>query len=210
MSIEPARSGNYMHTASGTKYWPIDPRPHDVHIYTIAHHLANRCRYNGATQHPTISERIFYSVAEHSVLCSYIGPEEEALERLLHDGSEAYNGDLIRPLKYDPMFAAPFKHVEHLNEAAIAKRFNLVFPFPPSVKIADEAVTAAECRQIIVHDPSEEWESGKLHDDSIVADIEIEMWSPWEAKNRFLARFYELALIREAASSSLARVSENA
>lgn len=46
------RTGNYMHTSSGSKYWPMDPRPAEVVIETIAHHLANRCRYNGATQHP--------------------------------------------------------------------------------------------------------------------------------------------------------------
>ena len=29
-----------------------------------------------------------YSIAQHSWYCSFIGPSEEALERLLHDGSE--------------------------------------------------------------------------------------------------------------------------
>lgn len=60
------------------------------------------------------------------------------------------------------------------------------------MKFADEAVTAAEVRQIIVRSPNEEWDSGKLHDDSYVAPVEIEMWLPWEAKLRFLARFHEL------------------
>lgn len=187
-----ARTGRYMHCSNGKKYWPMDPKPHEVHIETIAHHLANRCRYNGATQHPTDPARIFYSVAEHSVYCSYIGPAEEALERLLHDASEAYNGDLIRPLKYDPMFAAPFKHVEDLNENAVALRFRLDYPYPPSVKIADEAVTTAEIQQIITKDPDEDWEVGRLHDSAKVAPIEIQCFYPHQAKKFFLHRFHQL------------------
>lgn len=199
--------GRSMHTASGHRYFPIDPRPSEVHIETIAHHLANRCRYNGATQHPTLPSRIFYGVAEHSVYVSeYVPPIEvlrrigytlyewnrTALERLLHDGSESYNGDLIRPLKYDPLFAAPFKLVEERNERAIAARYGLRYPFPSAVKIADEAVTAAEVNQIIVKLPGDDWETGKMHDDSNVADIEIAMWSPFDAKVLFMNRFHEL------------------
>ncbi|SER27956.1 hypothetical protein SAMN05216548_11478 [Faunimonas pinastri] len=190
--VQPDRIGKYMHTAAGSKFWPLDPRPLEVEIETLAHHLATRCRYNGAIQHPAHKERIFYSVAEHSVLASYLGPEEEALERLLHDGSEAYNGDLIRPLKYDPLFRAPFKKVEDANEHAIARRFGLQFPYPPSVKAADEALAAAEVNQVVPKRAGEDWESGKLHDDSVVAPVTIECWLPYEAKQRFLARFYEL------------------
>lgn len=191
------RGGKYMHTSSGQKYWPMDPRPNEVVLETIAHHLATRCRWNGATQHRYDLNKIFYSVAEHAVLCSLYGPKETALERLHHDSSEAYNGDLIRPLKYDPAFAAPFKLVEERNELVIAQRFGLQFPFPADVKIADEAVCAAEAQQIIIRDPNDEWESGKLHDDRVVAPFEIQMWLPHVAKRKFLERHYELMAERE-------------
>lgn len=186
-----SRTGRFMHTSNGKKFWPLDPKPHEVHIEVIAHHLANRCRYNGATQHPTDPARIFYSVAEHSVYCSYIGTPEEALERLLHDASEAYNGDLIRPLKYDPMFSAPFKHVEDLNENAVALRYGLVYPYPASVKVADEAVTSAEINQIITKAPDEDW-GVKLHDDAKVAPIDVQCLYPHQAKKFFLHRFNQL------------------
>lgn len=186
------RYGRFMFTASGRKYWPLDPRPHEVNIETIAHHLANKCRYNGATQHKTKPEKIFYSVAEHSVYCSYLGHPSEALERLLHDASEAYNGDLIRPLKYDPIFARPFRRVEEANESVIAVKYALNEK-AESVKPADEAVTAAEVKQIIVMDPSEDWEQRLLlHDASKVAPIEIQMLDPWKAKKFFLHRFHQL------------------
>ncbi|QIG69155.1 putative metal-dependent phosphohydrolase protein [Rhizobium phage RHph_N1_15] len=194
--VEPRR-GKYMHTSNGKKYWPMDPRPEEVHIEVVAHHLATRARYNGATQHPVFRSRIFYSVAEHSVLVSLyiervLKKPQYALEGLLHDGSEAYNGDLIRPLKYDPTFRQPFQMVEERNERAGALRFGLAYPYPEEVKIADEAVTAAEVNQIIVKDPSENWEVGKLHDDSKVAPYEIVMLEPFAAKEQFLMRYEEL------------------
>ncbi len=195
-SLQNARRGHYMHTSNGKKYWPMDPRPEEVHIDVVAHHLATRCRYNGAVQHPIFRSRIFYSVAEHSVLVSRYIEEvlkqpEYALEGLLHDGSEAYNGDLIRPLKYDELFREPFKVVEERNERAGAERFGLVYPYPKAVKLADEAVTNAEVAQIIVKAPGEDW-SSKLHDDSHMAPYQIEMMDPFLAKQFFLLRYEEL------------------
>lgn len=194
----PDRIGNYMHTApSGRKYWPLDPRPSEVDIQVIAHHLATRARFNGATQHKLHSDRIFYSVAEHSVLVSLyvehvLGAPQFALEALLHDSSEAYNGDLIRPLKYDPAFREPFQRVEELNEKAHAEAFNLVYPYPPEIKIADEALVAAEVDQIIIKHPDQDWSYGALHDRSRVADYQIAMLLPNDAKLVFLKRYYEL------------------
>lgn len=190
------RRGHYMHTSNGKKYWPMDPRAEEVHIEVVAHHLATRCRYNGAVQHPSFRSKIFYSVAEHSVYVSRYIEEvlrkpEYALEGLLHDGSEAYNGDLIRPLKYDPIFRGPFKTVEDMNERAGAQRFSLAYPYPKEVKLADEAVTAAEVEQIVPKDPNENW-TEKLHDESRKAPYQIEMLLPYEAKEQFLIRFEEL------------------
>lgn len=200
-AVEAGR-GRYMHTSNGRKYWPLSPNPDEVHIEVIAHHLATRARYNGATQHVVYGDRIFYSVAEHSIYVSryiyeHLNRPDLALEGLLHDGSEAFNGDLIRPLKYDPLFREPFKIVEERNELAIAQRFNLAYPFPPEVKIADEAVTAAEVDQIIVRDPSDEWESGKLHDDSQIAPYTIQMVGPAEAKAWFLRVANRLLALRD-------------
>jgi uncharacterized protein len=182
------RIGNFMHTFRGGKYWPFDPRVEEVFIEDIAHSLATKCRYAGHCKG-------FYSVAEHSVYCSYIGPPDEALERLMHDGAETYNGDLIRPLKRDPEFAAPFHKVETINELIIAQKFKLTYPYPPSVKIADEMVTSAEIEQIIAQDPNLDF-SHKLHDHSAVANIKIRGLS-WElAEAEFLGRFMQLWIER--------------
>lgn len=191
VNVQAQDRGSYMHTANGRKYWPLAPRAEDVHIEVIAHHLANKCRYAGAVRHPSDMKRIFYSVAEHSVyvaldLALQGFDDRIVMTGLLHDASEAYNGDLIRPLKYDPYFAEPFKTVEVRNEQAICERFKLPYPFPPMVKASDEAVTAAEVQQIVPKAPDEEWDSGRLHDDSRVAPFRIMMLSPYDARGMFL------------------------
>jgi hypothetical protein len=191
------RVGNYMATATGRKYWPFDPRPDEIDIETIAHHLATVGRWAGATRHRFFKSKIFLSVAEHSVYCAsymidHLKRPDLALEALLHDGSEGYIGDLIRPLKYSPDFRAPFFAVEEINEMAIGKRFNLVYPFPKEVKTADEAVCAAEHEQCIFWHPDEESETGILHSRANVAPYEIQMLNPYEAKELFLIAYYDI------------------
>lgn len=192
--------GQYMHSANGRKIYPFDPRPEEININVVAHHLATNNRWNGATQHKRFKTRISYSVAEHSVYCAwYIRdvlklPEYE-LEALLHDGPEYVTGDMIRPLKHDPRIHPVYKPLEDSWEAAFAKRFGLRFPLPKEVKMADEAVCAAESIQIVPKDPREEWQSGIMHDDSKVAPYEIEMMDAYRAKEFFLMA-YEDAIRR--------------
>jgi hypothetical protein len=183
------RKGTYMHTSSGRKYWPMDPRADEVEIEVIAHHLAMKCRYAGAVKD-------FYSVAEHSVyvaldLALQGSPIEIVKTGLLHDAAEAYIGDLIRPLKGQPEFAA-FKDVEHLNEKVIAEKFGLTFPWHPDVKASDEAVTDAEVSQIIVKDPAEDWEIGRLHDNKRCAPFAIGCLQPIRARELFLSLWNRL------------------
>lgn len=189
MNAPLARTGHFMHISSGRKYWPMDPRPEEVDIETIAHHLSMKCRWNGATKR-------FYSIAEHSIYVSQQVPLEDALEALMHDAAEAYITDFIRPLKYDPAFSEPYAKIERLNELAIAQCFNLRFPFPPSVKIADDAVTVAEMQQAISRDPDEEWGTNPFIDVTNVAPVAIEFMTPYVARYLFLRRFNHLSGLR--------------
>jgi len=180
----PERVGYGMHTFSGRWYFPLDPRVEEVHIEDIAHGLSNQCRFNGQS-------RRFLSVAEHCYWASYIGPEDEALERLLHDAAEAYIGDIIRPLKLIPQLRDAYLPIEAANEAVIAQRFGLVYPWPASVKKADEAVVTAEMAQNI-NNPHK----GHLHDSSVEADVKLQFWNPEQAKHLFMRRFHSLATRR--------------
>lgn len=198
-----SRIGHFMHTRTG-KFWPLDPRAEDVNIEDIAHALAYQCRFNGAT-------REFYSVAEHCVHCSFIGPESEALERLLHDASEAYTGDLIRPIKRSEVLdrlhpelaehpvvleakrlSEAYVAIESRVETIVAERFRLQYPWPASVKFADEALVNAELDALFDHG-----DHGICSDPTVRAPVELQCWAPMDAKAVFLHRFHELTYARE-------------
>ncbi len=170
------RLGNWMQTYTGRRFFPIDPRPEEVFIEDIAHALSLACRYGGHCLE-------FYSVAEHSVLCSYVVPEEDRFAALMHDATEAYVADVIRPLK---PYLTGYAQIEHNVWVAIATRFNIPLVLPKSVKIADNSVLLRE--QIAIMAPAPEpWNvPGEP------ADVEVMGWTPIVAEVNFLERFHEL------------------
>lgn len=171
------RRGDWMQTFTGRAFWPLDPRPDEVHLSDIAHSLALQCRYAGHC-------RSFFSVAQHSVLVSHFLPEELRLWGLLHDASEAYLVDLPRPVKRSiPDYGA----AEELVMKAIATRFGLVWPMPAAVKDVDNRILIDES-EALMGAPPMPW---KLVGPPL--GIVIESWSPQEAERRFVARFHQLA-----------------
>ena len=70
----------------------IRPEPSDIDFYSMAHHLAQQNRYNGAAKFP-------YSVAQHSCLVHDRLDEPYKLYGLLHDGHEYIPGDFTTPQK---------------------------------------------------------------------------------------------------------------
>lgn len=135
------RVGDWGVTASGRKFWPLDPQPGDFDVEDIAHALSMQCRFAGHC-------REFYSVAQHAVLVSYFCNYADRWEGLRHDDSEAYLTDIPTPLKRSPEMSG-YGDVEHRMTEAMAKQFGLRYPFPPSVKLADLAVLAAEKRDLM-------------------------------------------------------------
>ena len=79
-------------TYTGKRFYPLAPRAEDVDIRDIAHALSLTCRFSGHT--PWL-----YSVAQHSVLCATLVPQELRIHALLHDAAEAYLFDAARPIK---------------------------------------------------------------------------------------------------------------
>lgn len=109
--------GPWIQTFTGRRFHPLSPMPDDIVIDDIAHALAMICRYAGHTS-------TFYSVAEHSVIVSLHVPAEYAREALLHDASEAYIGDVSRPLKHHPVMSE-YRRVEAELTCAIFERFGI-------------------------------------------------------------------------------------
>ena len=184
-TIEPiasrSRHGDWMQTASGIAFWPVDPRPEDVRIYDIAHSLSNMCRYGG---HCTT----FYSVAQHSVLVSRALPPELKMWGLLHDASEAYVVDVPRPLK---PFLTGYREAEDSVMAAIADAFDLCpRTMPSEVKRIDNAILADEATQIM-GPPPRAW---TLPEPPL--GIKITPVGPEEARQMFLAEYAALRAMK--------------
>lgn len=148
-------SGKYIHV--------MNLQPGDVSIYDIAHNLSNECRFGGGTID-------FFSVAEHSVMCSYLVPENEALDALMHDGSEAILRDIPSPIK--PLLTN-YKEIEHYIMMFLAGEFKFVYPKSKNVEAADKQMMQYE------------W-------DYIVIDKKITPMTPKQAEKAFLDRYFEL------------------
>jgi hypothetical protein len=141
MKKDATRTGDWFVTYTGLKFWPFDPTPDDIVIEDIAHALSQICRFGGHTSQ-------FFSVAQHSVLVSEIVPPALALQGLLHDATEAYCGDMVRPLKVGlPSYEA----VEDKIWQAIAKRYDLPVKLSKVIKWADNTLLMTERRDILRH-----------------------------------------------------------
>src|SRR5579885_2530157 len=168
----------WIQTHSGRRFNPLNPYVDAIVIQDIAHALSMQCRFSGHCKK-------FYSVAQHSVLVSYICDSQDALWGLLHDASEAYLVDIPRPLKKSGKFDA-YLDFEDTMMKAICKRFGLPEKEPPSVKKADTALLATEARDLM----------SPLHPDWVqpveALPFLIDPWSHDKAKDMFMKRFFEL------------------
>lgn len=85
-------------TYSGIKFNIINPTFEMITPEDISRGLAHKPHYSGFSPK-------FFSIAEHSLLvCEFYemcNPDDYLgqLQALLHDGSEAYTGDMIKPIK---------------------------------------------------------------------------------------------------------------
>lgn len=177
-----AIEGPVMLLQSGRYFDIVNPDPNLIDIEDIAHSLSMQCRYTGHC-------RDFYSVAEHSVLCSYLVPKPFKLEALLHDAAETYISDVASPFK--GLIAKIYKPIETRIELAIAKRFELEYPWALEVKEADLRMLAIERQQLMP--PAGRWECLK---GVAPAPLNPMCWTPEVAKERFLARFHGLTALR--------------
>lgn len=165
--------GDWIQTATGRQFWPMDPRPDDVCIDDIAHALSLLCRFGGHCLR-------FYSVAEHCVLLARVAPPEFGLWALLHDASEAYLVDVPRPIK---PFLVGYSEAEDKIMRAVAVRYRLHLGMPAIVKQLDRAILMDE-RQQNMAGTSFAWST-----DGEPLGVELQFWSPEQARAEFLEAF---------------------
>lgn len=184
----PGRRGRYIRTASGQRFWPLDPRAREVQVYDLAHHLANLCRFTGAVREP-------YSIAQHCCLVSDLAALKArslglsraeikalAFEGLLHDASEAYLNDVSTPVKVQPELAG-YRAAEERVRLAVCERFGLPREETPLVKWADRMALIMEARDMM---PNYAEDFGDRGDP---APRLVEPWGHNRARIEFLVRF---------------------
>lgn len=168
--------GSWMQTHTNRAFYPMDPTPGDIDIVDIAHALGNLCRYNGHVN-------TFYSVAEHCVhVAAAQDNPRDALWGLLHDATEAYVGDMIRPLK---QHMPDYVEAEAWVMKAIVDKFNLdSHEMPASVKDADDRMLLNE-RAVLKGTPPQEWDVPL----EPLPGVLIRAWNPIQATNAYLNMF---------------------
>lgn len=175
---QPWLRGSWVQTFTGKQFFPLDPRPQELDIADIAHSLAMQTRYNGHTAEP-------YTVAQHCVLLSHAVSHDNALWALLHDATEAYIGDLVRPLKrHLPDYIA----IEDRLMAVIAERYGLIgTELPDEVAEADTRILLDE-RAALLRPPPADWG----YDGLLPLGLKISVWPHHKAEAAYLRRFTEL------------------
>jgi len=170
--------GDWMQTFTGRAFYPLAAEPADVDPADIAHALSLICRYGGHV-------KTYYSVAEHCVLMSRAVAPENALWALLHDATEAYMGDMIRPLKRAmPAYAA----AEDRLMAVICARFGLDPACPPEVKAADNRILHDERDALLTAAPLP-WSA---IESVPPLGVPVEGWPPEVAEREYLGRLADL------------------
>lgn len=142
---------DWFFTYTGRRLFVLSPDPEQIVIEDIAHHLSLLCRFVGAV-------RTFYSVAQHSVLVSRHVPWELQMSALLHDATEAYLGDVIRPVKRQ---LPEYKELERVWAAAIEHRFD-VRTRTAEIEEADHRALITERRDLCAHSPDHPWAEDKM------------------------------------------------
>lgn len=169
---------NMIKVASGHYVNLLDPDPETLDIPSISASLSKICRFGGHAPK-------FYSVAEHCMHAVALAVEDGAdkvLQRslLLHDASEAYLGDVVKPLKLHlPGYVA----IEDNMVEAIEKRFGVrINDHHDTIKRYDLEMLKAE-KKALWPDCEEEW--GQLRSVFSRA-VHLSFLSPAAAERQFL------------------------
>ena len=191
---------HWIQTFTGRRFETLSATFEDFDIRDIARALAMQCRYAGHVSK-------FYSVAEHCVrvsrrveqlMVSELGyPAADELVTLcaqwglIHDASEAYLGDVTRPLKHTPQMAG-YREIESKLQGDIAEWLTLPRKQPDLVTAVDIELLGTEARQLkqpIHPDWHTSCPGGKLPDELPGLTLG---WDPTKAERLFLERYRRL------------------
>lgn len=177
----------YIETVLGNKFFIEHPT---FDIKEVIHALSLQCRYTGHS-------KLFYSVAEHSVLVAQIVKDlklGDPFEGLMHDGAEAYLSDIAAPWK---ALLPDYKRLEAKVE--IPMRFWLGFEgdrLPDGIKRADWLALFVEARALIPSRASDWLAPDGIKAQADTLNYKINCWSPAIAQGEFRNAFRKYAPAR--------------
>lgn len=178
---------SFIQTLSGKHFHYTNATVDDIEIEDIATALSHICRFNGHLPE-------FYSVAQHSVLCSQLVPPEFAFEALMHDAAEAYCQDIPAPLK---ALLPDYQRIETFVDGLIRFKYELPLTQSAVVKYADMTMLATERRDLDIDDGTK-W---PVLEGIPTSDmIQIVPLRPGQAFGLFMTRFNELMELRTCTS----------
>jgi hypothetical protein len=178
--LEDSRGDGWFVTRSGNKFFPLQPRAGEVLIEDVAFALSNISRFGGHVD--------FYSVAEHSCIISDALPAAYRLMGLMHDATEAYLGDCVRPLKHQ---LPQYRDAEHNLWLVIAEQYGLPATLPPIIKEYDNRALLAERNQLMPEGPNTRnwyWDHAGVEP----LNVRIQCWPPIVARREFMKRYERL------------------
>jgi len=174
----------FITTSTSVVHFP--PSAHELRIPDMILGLSRICRFNGQVGR-------HYSVAEHSVLVSYLVPREYALAGLLHDGAEAWIGDMNGIIKNMLRAESPncfYFELERQFDALVNEIF-------AKLKAPDQQLGYFPCVKEADHDALE-MELRYFRDGVGV----MACWEPDDAYGAFVGRLNELLLPQNALDDS--------
>lgn len=170
-------------TFSGIYIDVFDPKPENIKLEDIAHHLALKNRFSGATAFPI-------SVAQHAVYVSRIVHRRHARQALHHDDHEAYTGDIPSPVKHTQPYTF-HRQMDEKMQRVICEVFDCQYDLADEVRDADVTMRRFEARFCHENIRSQIWNT-----DLTPAELHrIGDWEPWSwerAKREFIYRALEL------------------
>lgn len=175
-------------TYTGRTFNLLEP---EFDIEDIAHALSMTCRFAGHC-------KLFYSVAEHSVLVSRLMEElklGDPMVGLMHDAHEAYLSDVPSPFK---QLLPDWCALDVQLEEALYAAFELPFPREAGCKDADVIAFFIERAYLWEAGQNEAFNAIKFPhlktqaEELVEGGRTINCFDPYHAKRQFLKRYDEL------------------
>jgi len=187
MYTDQAKEEYYIELSDGGKWYPHKDGQ-DIHAEVVGHSLSQLCRFTGHS-------RKFYSVAEHSVKCSYLVDPDFAYEALLHDAHEAIVNDLSKPVK--AYIGGSYQELEDKVERDVRRSFGLSDEISANVKKADILMVIIEGADLLKSRGAnwhyyDDYRMEAMSRAKSFKYLYPHCWSPGRAYDEFMHRFWEL------------------